>query len=187
MLPSILCNLALAVCVFAAARVHEKKAPAKVILRYFTALSNLLCALTALCVAVFRICGSMPYAVGVLKYVGTCAVTVTMLTVVCFLGPTLGYKKVFSGPDLWLHLVCPVLAIVSLLLSDKPDMPFGAVFLGMLPVPLYGAVYMYRVLYAPQARRWKDFYGFNRGGKWPLSFAAMTVGAFVVSLVLWLL
>ena len=48
MLPSILCNLAIAVCVFAASRGHAKKAPAKIILRFFTALSNLLCALTAL-------------------------------------------------------------------------------------------------------------------------------------------
>ena len=187
MLLSILCNLAIPVLVFAAAAGHAKNAPAKVVLRFFTALSNLLCALTSLCVAVFRICGRMPYAVGVLKYVGTCAVAVTMLTVVCFLGPTLGYKKMFSGPDLWLHLVCPVLAVGSLLLWDKPDMPFGAVFLGMLPVPLYGAVYLYRVLYAPQARRWPDYYGFNRSGKWPVSFIAMAVGGFAVSLVLWLL
>ena len=182
---SALVNLACAVCAVAAVLGHTKKAPLKIILRYFTALSNLLCAVTALAVAVCRLGGgALPYAVGVLKYVGTAAVTVTMLTVVCFLGPTIGFKPMFSGPDLWLHLVCPLLAIVSWALWDRPDLPFAAVFLGVLPVVLYGFVYIYRVLYAPEARRWSDFYGFNRGGKWPLSYAAMLVGAFAVSVLL---
>ncbi len=187
MLPSILCNLVIAAAVVAAAMGHAKKAPVKVILRFFTALSNLFCAAASLAVAVCRLAGNAPDAVLILKYVGTCAVTVTMLTVLLFLGPTIGYKPLFTGPDLWLHLICPVLAIISFLLWDKPDMPFAAVLLGMLPVPLYGLVYLYRVLRAPEERRWPDFYGFNRGGKWPLSYAAMTVGAAVVSVVLWLL
>ena len=187
MLASIICNLAIAVLTFAAVRSHAKEKPLKVLLRFFTVLSNLLCALTALCVAVCRVAGSMPYAVGVLKYVGTSAVAVTMLTVVFFLGPTLGYKMMFSGPDLWLHLICPALAVVSLLLWDKPGMPFWMVFLGLVPVLLYGVLYLCRVFCAPEDRRWPDYYGFNRGGKWPLSYVAMGVGTFAVSLVLWLL
>ena len=185
MLPSVAVNVLLAALVVFASLGHAKKAPLKVVLRFFTALSNLLCALAALVVAVCRLGGELPYWAGVLKYAGTAAVTVTMLTVLFFLGPTIGYKKLLTGPDLWLHLVCPLLAIVSLLLWDKPDMPFGAVIFGTLPVVLYGAMYVYRVLYAPEARRWKDFYGFNRGGKWPISLAAMLVGAFLVSVVLW--
>ena len=187
MLPSVVLNVLTAVFVAAAALGHTKKAPMKIILRFFTVLSNLLCAAAALAVAVCRLGGGLPYAVGVFKYVGACAVTVTMLTVVFFLGPTLGYRKMFSGPDLWLHLVCPVLAIVSLLLWDKPALPFRAVWLGTLPVLLYGVLYIYRVLFAPEKARWPDFYGFNRGGKWPVSFLAMLVGAFVVSVVLRLL
>jgi hypothetical protein len=187
-MPSVLVNLACAVCAVAAVCCHRKKAPLKVLLRFFTVLSNLLCALAALAVVVCRLgFGTLPYAVGVFKYVATAAVSVTLLTVLCFLGPTLGYKLMFTGPDLWLHLICPLLAVVSLLLWDKPELPFGAAFLGTLPVALYGAVYIRRVLFAPEQRRWPDFYGFNRGGKWPLSYAAMTVGAAVVSVVLWLL
>ena len=184
---SVLVNLALAVFAVAAVLGHTKKAPLKVILRYFTALSNLLCALAAILVAVCRLGGGLPYAAGVFKYVGTAAVTVTMLTVVCFLGPTIGYKTMFTGPDLWLHGVCPVLALVSFFLWDKPNMPFRAVWLAVLPVALYGVLYIYRVLCAPEERRWQDFYGFNRGGKWALSFAAMLVGSFAVGVLLWLI
>ncbi len=186
-MPSVVINILLAVSAVAAGLCHAKRAPLRVVLRYFTVLSNLLCAVASLAVAVCRLAGSMPYAVLLLKYIGTAAVTVTLLTVLLFLGPTIGYKMLFSGPDLWLHLICPVLAIVSFLLWDKPEMPFGAVALGILPVLLYGAVYLYRVLLAPEEKRWKDFYGFNRGGKIRVSYALMTVGTLLVSVALWLL
>lgn len=187
MQPSVIVNLLITVCAVAAVLGHRKTAPFRKILRYFTALSNLLCAAAALIVALCRLSGDLPYAVGVLKYVGTAAVSVTFLTVVFFLGPTLGYKLMLSGPDLWLHLVCPALAILSYALWDKPDMPLRAVLLGFLPVPIYSAMYIYRVLFAPEARRWKDFYGFNRGGKWPLSLVIMALASLLVSALLWLI
>ncbi len=186
MISSVIVNLAIVLCTAGAVMAHGKNSPIKIVLRYFTALSNVLCAAAALAVVIGRLCGSVPQAVLILKYVATCAVAVTMLTVLLFLGPMIGYKPLVTGPDFWLHLVCPILAILSLLLWDKPDAPFGIVFLGVLPVLLYGAVYLYRVILAPPEERWDDFYGFNRGGRWPLSFAAMTAGAFLVSWVLWL-
>ena len=50
---------------------------------------------------------------------------------------------------------------------------------------LYGLLYLYKVLYAPEEKRWDDFYTFNREGKWPVSFAAMLLGAFLISVALW--
>ena len=188
MIPSILINAAVAGLAAAATAAHGRKVPMKVVLRYYTALSNLLCAAACLAVVIARLCGEVPPAVLILKYVGTAAVAVTFLTVMLFLGPFVyDYKLLLTGPDLWLHLICPVLAIVSLLLWDKPDAPFGIVLLGTLPVLLYGAVYLYRVLLAPPEKRWEDFYGFNRGGRWPLSLVLMLLGAFAVSAVLWVL
>ena len=188
MIPSILMNAAVVALSVAATAAHGRKAPMRVVLRYYTVLSNLLCAAACLAVVIARLCGEVPPAVLILKYVGTSAVTVTFLTVMLFLGPFVyDFKLLLTGPDLWLHLVCPVLAIVSLLLWDSPDAPFGVVFLGALPVPLYGAMYLYRVILAPPEKRWEDFYGFNRGGKWPLSLVMMVLSAFAVSAVLWVL
>ena len=184
---SVIMNLAIVACVVIPVLGYRNKAPLGILLRFFTTLSNLLCALSALLVAVFRLCGGAPNWVLVVKYIGTASVAVTLMTVLLFLGPTKGYKALFSGPDLWLHLPGPVLAIVSLLLWDKPELPFAGVLLGVAPVLLYGAVYLYRVIYAPEARRWPDFYGFNRGGRWPLSFALMLLGSFAVSVLLWLI
>ena len=56
---------------------------------------------------------------------------------------------------------------------------------GVVPVLLYGAVYLYKVVYAPEERRWEDFYGFNKGGKWLISLSAMIVGTLVVCVVFW--
>ncbi len=186
MLSSIFFNFAIVASAAAAALFHTKEAPMRVVLRYFTVQSNLLCAVAALLVAVCRLCGGAPQWVLLLKYAATAAVTVTMLTVLFFLGPRIGYKPLLSGPDLWLHLICPVLAIVSYALWDKPEMPFGAVALGLLPVLLYGVLYLYRVVYAPEEKRWPDLYGFNRNGKWPLAYALMFLGTLVVSVLLWL-
>lgn len=171
-LASAVCNALIVIFCIAAVCGHRKKAPLKVLLRFFTVLSNLLCAVAALAVVICRLCGALPDAVRLLKYAGTASVTVTFLTVVFFLGPTLGYKLMLTGPDLWLHLICPLLALLSYFAWDRPAAPFAVVLLALLPVLLYGAMYLYRVLYAPEERRWKDFYGFNRGGKWPLSYTA---------------
>jgi hypothetical protein len=186
MLASVIVNLLIAVLAVAAVAAHCKKAPLKVVLRFFTALSNLLCALACLAVAVCRLFGTAPAAVLIVKFVGTAAVSVTFLTVMCFLGPVVyDYKKMLSGPDLWLHLVCPVLAVVSLIAWDRPRAPFGLVLLGALPVLLYGAYYLAHVVLAPPEKRWEDFYGFNRGGKWYLSYIPMLLLALLVSFALW--
>ena len=187
MIPSVIFNAAIVVLTAGAVAGHMKKAPPKVLLRFFTVLSNLLCALAALAVGIARLCGEAPQWVLVLKFVGTAAVSVTFLTVMCFLGPVVyDYKKMLTGPDLFLHLICPVLAIVSLLVWDMPAGGFWLVLLGMLPVVIYGVFYIYRVIFAPEDKRWQDFYGFNMGGKWVWSYIAMLAAAFLISLALWL-
>ncbi len=93
----------------------------------------------------------------------------------------------FGGADLWLHLLCPALALVSYLAWDQTAMPFACVFLGVLPVLLYGALYLWKTILERPERRWNDFYGFNRKGKWRVSFAVMAAAAFAISAVLWLL
>ena len=185
---SILVNAAAAAAALAAVAAHGRKAPLNVLMRYFTTLSNLFCASASLAVAAARLCGKVPYAVLVLKYISTVSVGVTLMTVMLFLGPAVyGFRPLLIGPDLWLHLICPVLAILSLLLWDRPEAPFGIVWLGVLPVLLYGAVYIFRVMLAPEGKRWEDFYGFCSSGRWYISFPAMVFGAFLISIVLWIL
>ena len=144
--------------------------------RFFTVLSNVLCAAAALLICILPACRW----VWMLKYTGTAAVTVTMLTVLLFLGPTMGYRSLLKGADFFMHLGTPLLAIASFGLFEKRGMRFSTALWGMLPVALYSGWYLYKVIYAPPEKRWDDFYGFNRGGKWPIALAAMTAGSFAV-------
>lgn len=154
--------------------------------RYFTVLSNALCALTALVMAVGQLRGALTPAVLTFKYLGTVSVTVTLLTVFLFLGPTQGYRALLSGDSFYMHLAGPLLAIVSFCFLEKRDMTMATALTGLLPVLLYGVVYLYRVVCVSEEKRWEDFYGFNRGGKWPVAFGAMIAGTAVVCLLFWL-
>ncbi len=163
--------------------------------RFFTTDSNLLSALSCLCILPFVIKiavtgeGSIPLWVQIFKYVGTCSVTLTFLTVVVFLGPTQGYGAMFSGANLWLHLICPLLCMISYLLTDCPTKTdWKTTFFGMLPVVIYGAVYIVAVLLIGESNGgWEDFYGFNRGGKWFVSLPLMLGGGYAIAYGEWTL
>ena len=155
----------------------------KFALRFFTTLSNILCAAACLLTALAINVGGIPEWIWMLKYIGTAAVTVTMLTVLFFLAPSFGkgaLKVLLSGTDLFMHLITPLLALVSFCVFEKRGMTFCQSLWGMLPVVLYGPVYLYKILFALPEKRWDDFYGFNKQGKWPVAFAGMVLGTFLI-------
>ena len=170
---------------FICRKVKKKNESVGTVFRYFTTLSNVLCALASAAAAVSTAAGGISFGVSVFKYVGTCAVTVTLVTVFVFLAPALGgLKPLLEEEGLFLHLICPLIAIVSYCLFDRAAMPFSFTLLGVAPVLFYGLLYLYKVVYTAEEKRWDDFYTFNRDGKWPVSFAAMLLGAFLISVAL---
>ncbi len=157
-------------------------------LRFFTVLSNLFCAFASLLMAVALFGGVPPRWVWLVKYVSTVAVAVTFTTVMVFLGPQYGYADLFRKRDLYFHLIGPLLALVSFCFTERfYPLSFASSLLGEIPVILYGTFYLYKVVLGPDEGRWDDFYGFNRGGKWPVAFAAMLLGTFLLCVVIrWL-
>ena len=156
--------------------------------QYFTVDSNLLAALASLLLLAVQLhClgkgEAAPKALMSLKYVGTVAVSVTFFTVFCFLGLIYGYRSMIEGVNLFMHLITPLLAMLSFCVMERePALRFRSVFLGLIPTAVYGIVYMGMVV---ALRRWYDFYGFNIGGRWILSSALMLIATFVISAVLW--
>lgn len=194
---SSLCNLAViaAVTVAVAARFSKPEDGGSRLLhgvrsfRFFTVDSNLLAALACLCVLPFSLRGvfgggyDLPAFARAVKYIGVCAVTLTFLTVVCFLAPTQGWRPMFSGSNLWLHLLCPLLCILSFLLFESQgEIPFPVTFAALLPTVVYGTVYLAESV---MWQRWEDFYGFNRGGKWYVALPVMLTVAYLVALGQW--
>nr|AHF24322.1 hypothetical protein [uncultured bacterium Contig17] len=148
----------------------------KTAFRFFTVQSNVFCAVSALLMCLF------PHsrAAWLIKYAGTAAVIVTMLTVLFHLGPLYGYKKLLSGSDLFMHLITPILALVSFCVFEKRGLAFWESLWGLAPVALYGALYMYRVVFAPKDKAWDDFYGFNQTGKFYIAAEMMLAGTFLI-------
>ncbi len=191
MLPSLIMNALIVLFVLGAVLWDYRKAdPHRVVFRYFTTLSNVFCAVAAL--VLVTVGDPVPFWALLLKYIATVTVTVTLLTVCCFLLPVShDGKGMYGGAELFLHLICPLLAIVSFLAFEKPSagasMPAWIIPIGVVPVILYGFLYLNKVIRAPEAHRWNDFYGFNRNGKWALSFGAMVFASALISFLLWII
>ena len=155
--------------------------------RYFTIDSNLLAALSSLLLLPYlpRLSRGAPLPdwLWTVRLASTAAVAVTLATVMLFLAPIRGYDYMLDGPDLYLHLICPVLYILSfVLLEGKSGVPARGALWGVLPVFVYGLVYMYMVV---AHRRWPDFYFLNRGDRWYLSALIMVLATAGISLGLW--
>lgn len=154
--------------------------------RYFTIDSNVLCAIT--CLAALPACikgiSGKEYALSrpvlLARFIGTAAVTVTLLTVIFFLGPTMGYGHMFTGPSLWLHGVNPVLAIITLL-EGREGVYLRNAWLAVMPVAVYACFYLPLVVIL---KIWPDFYGFNVGGLWYVSAPVMLAAAYLIGLAL---
>lgn len=159
--------------------------------RYFTTESNILCALSALAIIPFNIMAfgagalEIPVWAVLLKYVGTIAVAVTFLTVMVFLGPTQGYKSMFAGSGLYMHLIGPLLALISFCFFETgTQITWAQSLLGLIPTFIYGLIYMTLVVKIGEQRGgWEDFYGFTSGGKWVLSSVMMHIGTYALCAV----
>ena len=157
---------------------------AKRAFRYFTVLSNTFCAISALLMCI----SPENELFWMLKYIGTVAVTVTMLTVFIFLMPVYRtFTGLLKGYDLFMHLLTPLMAAVSLCVFERRPISVLTAASGVIPVFVYGVWYLYHVICAPEEKRWEDFYRFNMGGRWPISFVSMITASFLICLGYWAL
>ena len=157
--------------------------------KYFTVDSNILAALASAAVAAFQLKniisgrlaakGALPEWLRIFKFVSAASVMLTFLTVVFFLGPMMGYGKMFEGTNLFLHLTTPLAALVSLLfLESGARIAPGLFILGVVPMLLYGTVYVSMVVFV---RKWQDFYMFNVSGVWWISALIMTAATAAIA------
>ncbi len=156
---------------------------------FFTIDSNILAAVASLFMCFFSVKhfkdekAEIPKWLSLFKFVGTTAVTVTFLTVIFFLGPTMGYGLMFAGSSLYLHLINPLLCIISYICFEKSEvLPLKYSLLGLLPTAIYGVVYVVMVVFT---QKWPDFYGFNTGGFWFVSLPVMLAATYLFAFCLW--
>ncbi len=152
-------------------------------LQFFTVQSNIYVASVSLVCGIWAFFAPEPMWLLVLKFSATCSVTVTFLTVFLYLGPRFkNWGYLLSGANLWMHLFCPLFAIASLSLRAPVKLPFAVTFAGLAPVILYSLLYLKKVMFEVEEKKWDDLYGFADGIRWVWSMTAMYVASYAVSL-----
>ena len=91
----------------------------------------------------------------------------------------------------WIGIILLVLLYLTTLIASLINSPFSrSLFYAsvamtiILPVLLYGWLYLRQVVLSGV---WPDFYGFNKNGKWRLSFSLMILGTVAAAVLLWAL
>jgi len=145
-------------------------------LKYYTVLSNLLEAFASL-IWIFNKNEKI-------KYIAATSVVLTMLVVLCFLGPLFGYSVMFIGVNFWMHLIVPIMVLFEIIFISKAKYSFKDNLLACIPLLIYGLFYMANNL-INGVGRWpytNDWYGFFIWG-YPIAFLLFFVLIIVVYLI----
>ncbi len=117
----------------------------------FTVDSNLLLCIFSGIILVYQIMilvkkrEDIPYFAYILKFIGTVGTTLTLLTVIFYLSPVLGsnWWMLFTNTNLFYHLVCPVIGIVSFLFFENDfELSLKKCFIGIIPMLIYSSYYI---------------------------------------------
>lgn len=161
------------------------------VFRYFTVDSNILAALACLLLIPFNIRSlvrgedAIPKWALTLKMIGTVAVTLTFAVVTLYFVPLVGFGGgsvigLYDGANLPLHLLCPLLAVISFCFFERGLFVTKRwLLLGILPSVIYGTVYLIQVIFL---KSWEDFYFFNVGGFWYLTYLLFPAFTYLLAL-----
>lgn len=157
--------------------------------KYFTVDSNVLVSIGSGIIIYFNIknlindTNKIPLWAEITKFIGVSGVMIAMLTVILFLGPTLGWGTMYQGVNTIMHLVTPLLTLLSFVFLERRKLNINLAMTSMAPVIIYGTVYLINVLIT---KVWEDFYGFNRDGLWAVSIVVMILSSYVLGILLFL-
>ena len=122
--------------------------------KYFTVDSNVFAGLVSLVYLIF-LCllekgkiKALPKWLNYLKLAATTGVTLTMMVTVFFLAPrtTTTYFAYFMNSNLFMHLVTPLLCIISFAFFEPVKLSFAESLLGICPMILYAIYYIPNIL-----------------------------------------
>lgn len=138
--------------------------------KFYTTDSNILMGIIALIVALVQkkvIDGrleKLPAWVYPLKLLGTVGVTLTMLVTIFFLVPTMGFLVCFNNSNIFLHLINPVVSIVTFLCFESTDeLSFKHTCTGIISMLIYAVYYVAEAVIHSHGNivdKGYDWYGF---------------------------
>ena len=121
-------------------------------LKFYTVESNILMAISSFIFAIYEIkllkkqIKEIPKKVYILKFVSTSAITLTFLITLVFLVPKYGLYAMYNNNNLFLHLIVPVLAIITYILYEHHQNEYRYAIYGIIPMFIYSIYYITRIL-----------------------------------------
>lgn len=140
--------------------------------KFYTIDSNILMGLASLIFAIYEIrllknkIKEIPLCIYVLKFIATAGITLTFAVTALFLVPQFGFYPLYNNSNLFLHLIIPLLAIITYIFFEKYNNRYKYTVLGIIPMLLYSIYYSAMILTHIDSGglTYKyDFYGFLRG------------------------
>ena len=140
--------------------------------KFYTVDSTILLGIISLIISIYEIkllknkINEIPKTVYILKFIATSGITLTMLVTLLFLVPQYGIYAMYSNNNLFLHLIVPLLALISYIFFEKYDNKYSYSILGIIPMFIYSIYYMSQVLIHINDGGLTikyDFYGFLQG------------------------
>ena len=140
-------------------------------LKYFTVLSNLLMGAASALNIIYiirkkRRNTDIPDWMTKLRLAGVSAVALTFLVVLLFLRAVFHIPGLYSGANLWFHLLIPLMAMLSFVLGACREISLRETVVSMIPTLIYGVWYMGNNLINGTGE-WpdtRDWYGFLTWG-----------------------
>ncbi len=159
-------------------------------LKFFTVLSNEFCGIAAAVnIVLFFRQKKLPV---LFKLMASSGVGLTFVIIAAFLAPMYPDLNLYSGGNLWFHLIIPFTSMAGFIVSDNEQkIPFKYTIISALMALVYGAGYLINIL-VNGVGEWpdsNDWYGFLNWG-YPVGigiFAAVVLMNFGVAAILRLL
>ena len=143
--------------------------PGYSLFHFFTINSNILSGIGAAFLIPYAIEGIrkkrfvFPKWITLFQYSGAICTTLTMLFSILFIFPTQGPEMAFQGMNFWLHIVCPIMALLLLFMVETDvKLSVSETLFCMLPFFLYTLIYITNVvLLGEEYGGWRDIYLVN--------------------------
>ncbi|MCR4741314.1 MAG: hypothetical protein K5866_00370 [Treponema sp.] len=143
--------------------------------KYFTVDSNVFAGLSSLIYMFLLILKNkgkikeIPGLMHIFQLAASTGVTLTMMVTVFFLAPqsTTTYFDYFMNSNLFMHLLTPLLCIISFVFFEKSEISFAKTFYGIIPMLIYACYYLPNILLHLDNGKVLpkyDWYGFLAGG-----------------------
>lgn len=136
------------------------------IFKFFTILSTLFLGVTCLVFGIYKIISVknkadiFPHWLSIVKLTATACSFFTFFLCITYIGYEFSYKEIFSGVNLFMHMIIPWLGVFSIGVFDrKYTFQFKELFYPLIPACFYG------ILYGALTHTgvWEDVYFLNRG------------------------